>query len=123
MTRTEVTLPKSSLSCSRTIVKTDSPSEKGTAWKRFSKRSRCVSSISSSCISLTVDVEQCYRKRDPINAEETEFMENLFDVLCSALSEPEIKQHFLDSEGVDLMVLMMKYVLFYCLKELETNYV
>ena len=37
-------------------------------------------------------------------------MENLFDVLCSALGEPEIKQQFLDSEGVDLMVLMMKYV-------------
>ena len=37
-------------------------------------------------------------------------MENVFDILCSALAEPEIKQFFLDSEGVDLMVLMMKYV-------------
>ena len=37
-------------------------------------------------------------------------MENVFDVLCSALAEPEIKKQFLDSEGVDLMVLMMKYV-------------
>lgn len=52
-----------------------------------------------------------YRKKDPATAEETEFMENLFDVLCSALAEPEIKQQFLDSEGVDLMVLMMKSVL------------
>ena len=33
-------------------------------------------------------------------------MENVFDVLCSALAEPEIKQQFLDSEGVDLMILM-----------------
>ncbi|KAI0638180.1 DUF1716-domain-containing protein [Trametes polyzona] len=49
-----------------------------------------------------------YRKRDPVDADETEFMENVFDVLCSALGEPEIKQQFLDSEGVDLMVLMMK---------------
>ena len=37
-------------------------------------------------------------------------MENIFDALCSALGEPEIKKLFLDSEGVDLMVLMMKYV-------------
>ena len=37
-------------------------------------------------------------------------MENAFDALCSALAEPETKKLFLDSEGVDLMVLMMKYV-------------
>lgn len=36
-------------------------------------------------------------------------MENVFDALCSALAEPENKRLFLDSEGVDLMVLMMKY--------------
>ncbi|KZP33005.1 DUF1716-domain-containing protein [Athelia psychrophila] len=49
-----------------------------------------------------------YRRKDPIHAEETEFMENLFDALCSALSEPSIKELFLTSEGTDLMVLMMK---------------
>ncbi|KAH9938158.1 DUF1716-domain-containing protein [Fomitopsis serialis] len=38
-----------------------------------------------------------YRKRDPVDPDETEFMEN-----------PEIKKLFLDSEGVDLMVLLMK---------------
>jgi beta-catenin-like protein 1 len=38
-------------------------------------------------------------------------MDNLFDALCSALSEPEIKSLFLASEGVDLMVLMMKSVM------------
>lgn len=37
-------------------------------------------------------------------------MENVFDALCSALAEPENKKLFLDSEGVDLMVLMMKCV-------------
>lgn len=37
-------------------------------------------------------------------------MENVFDSLCSALAETEVKKAFLDSEGVDLMVLMMKYV-------------
>ena len=38
-------------------------------------------------------------------------MENVFDSLCSALAESEIKDLFLKSEGVDLMVLMMKYAL------------
>lgn len=38
-------------------------------------------------------------------------MENVFDSLCSALAESEIKDLFLKSEGVDLMVLMMKYIL------------
>jgi beta-catenin-like protein 1 len=54
---------------------------------------------------------QHYRKRDPADADETEFMENIFDALCSALGEPEVKQLFLKSEGVDLMVLLMKYVI------------
>ncbi|TBU32778.1 Catenin-beta-like protein [Dichomitus squalens] len=49
-----------------------------------------------------------YRKKDPVDADETEFMENVFDCLCSALGEAEIKQQFLDNEGVDLMVLMLK---------------
>ncbi|KAF8913939.1 Catenin-beta-like protein [Gymnopilus junonius] len=49
-----------------------------------------------------------YRRRDPIDADETEFMENLFDALCSALSESPVKQLFLDAEGPDLMILMMK---------------
>ncbi|KAF9222012.1 DUF1716-domain-containing protein [Gyrodon lividus] len=49
-----------------------------------------------------------FRRRDPVDADEMEFMENLFDALCSALSEPEIKSLFLASEGVDLMVLIMK---------------
>jgi len=37
-------------------------------------------------------------------------MENLFDTLCSALLEPEIKRLFHEAEGVDLMLIMMKYV-------------
>lgn len=44
-----------------------------------------------------------------MDADEAEFMENVFDALCSALNEPQIKTLFLASEGVHLMVLMMKY--------------
>ncbi|KDQ64547.1 hypothetical protein JAAARDRAFT_187869 [Jaapia argillacea MUCL 33604] len=49
-----------------------------------------------------------FRRRNPVDSDEAEFMENIFDTLCSALGEPEIKDLFLKSEGVDLMVLMMK---------------
>lgn len=49
-----------------------------------------------------------YRRRDPVDADETEFMDNLFDSLCSVLNEPETKASFLSSEGHELMVLMMK---------------
>ncbi|KAK0546355.1 hypothetical protein OC861_003892 [Tilletia horrida] len=49
-----------------------------------------------------------YRKRDPIGGEETEFMENLFDALCSTLSLDSNKPQFLDGEGVELMVIIMR---------------
>ena len=35
-------------------------------------------------------------------------MEDIFNCLCSALAEPEVKQLFLEAEGVELMVIMMK---------------
>ncbi|RSH89598.1 hypothetical protein EHS25_002149 [Saitozyma podzolica] len=49
-----------------------------------------------------------YRKKDPGDNEEVEFMENVFDTLCSALAQPEMKKAFLEAEGVELMVIMMK---------------
>lgn len=55
---------------------------------------------------------QQYRRRDPVDADETEFMDNLFNSLCSALSEASIKKLFLDAEGPDLMILMMKSIPF-----------
>ena len=49
-----------------------------------------------------------YRRKDPADADEIEFMENVFDALCSALTEPDNKAKFLEGEGVELMVIMMK---------------
>ncbi|KAF7332093.1 DUF1716 domain-containing protein [Mycena kentingensis (nom. inval.)] len=49
-----------------------------------------------------------FRLRDPVDADETEFMENVFDTLCSSLSEEANKALFIKSEGPDLLVLMMK---------------
>lgn len=49
-------------------------------------------------------------KKDPADGEETEFMENTFDCLCSALAQPEVKRDFVEAEGVELMLIMMKWV-------------
>ena len=70
--------------------------------------------LSVSYICPSADQPQCkssfqqYRRRDPVDADEEEFMENVFDALCAALSEPEVKTLYLEAEGVDLMLLMMK---------------
>jgi beta-catenin-like protein 1 len=37
-------------------------------------------------------------------------MENVFDSLCAALASADIKRLFLEGEGVELMVIMMKWV-------------
>jgi beta-catenin-like protein 1 len=52
---------------------------------------------------------------DPQTADEEEFMENIFDAICSALQEPENKDLFHESEGVDLMLIMIRSVV----KELQ----
>jgi beta-catenin-like protein 1 len=35
-------------------------------------------------------------------------MEDMFNCLCTALAEPEMKEAFLEAEGVELMIIMMK---------------
>ncbi|PWN49452.1 hypothetical protein IE53DRAFT_388314 [Violaceomyces palustris] len=59
-------------------------------------------------IDVLLGVLAQYRKRDPIDADETEFMENIFDALCSCLSLDENKALFFEGEGVELMVIIMK---------------
>ncbi|GAA5942385.1 beta-catenin-like protein 1 [Sporobolomyces koalae] len=64
-----------------------------------------------------------YRKRDASGADETEFVENVFDILCTCLSSSlplsqsttpsistrhPVKQAFLDNEGIELMLLLLK---------------
>ncbi|KAG0004455.1 hypothetical protein BGZ79_009235 [Entomortierella chlamydospora] len=49
-----------------------------------------------------------YKRKDPKDPDEIELLENLFDGLCSALGEKENKQLFLEGEGIELMVIMIK---------------
>ncbi|GAA5993172.1 hypothetical protein JCM10908_001323 [Rhodotorula pacifica] len=80
-------------------------------------------------VDALLKVLSVYRKRDPHSADEIEFMENIFDALCSCLSSPlpatasskpssststsaapehAVKAAFLEGEGVELLVLMLK---------------
>jgi beta-catenin-like protein 1 len=49
-----------------------------------------------------------YRSKDPKEDEETEYMENLFDVACAMLQETKGKAQFLAGEGLELMLIMLK---------------
>ncbi|KXX80972.1 Beta-catenin-like protein 1 [Madurella mycetomatis] len=50
-----------------------------------------------------------YRKRDPEKGgEEEEYMENLFEALTSIVDEPEGKGKFIEAEGIELCLIMLK---------------
>lgn len=53
--------------------------------------------------------DQEYRKRDPEDGEESEFMENAFDCLCSIVRVNEFKSAFVVAEGMELMIIMIRY--------------
>lgn len=49
-----------------------------------------------------------YKRNDPITDEEKEYMENLFNCLCSSLLAKENRANFLKGEGCQLMNLMLR---------------
>ncbi|CAG8537622.1 13610_t:CDS:10 [Ambispora leptoticha] len=59
-------------------------------------------------VDVLLQVLNAYKRKDPKDEDETEMMENFFDALCSAVTELEVKQKFLEGEGVELMLIMMK---------------
>ncbi|GAA6041742.1 hypothetical protein JCM8097_008308 [Rhodosporidiobolus ruineniae] len=74
-------------------------------------------------VETLLKVLSVYRKSDPKTGDEEEYMENVFDALCSCLSSPlppstntstlapiphPVKRAFYDAEGVELLVLMLK---------------
>ena len=59
--------------------------------------------------SMVLSFVQKYRKEDPSNSEETEYLENLFDALCVCLhSHAENQRKFADHDGLQLMLTMIK---------------
>ncbi|KAG7672607.1 hypothetical protein Ndes2526B_g08868 [Nannochloris sp. 'desiccata'] len=49
-----------------------------------------------------------YKARDAETVEEEEFIENAFDVLCAVFMEPGAKKAFVEADGAELMVLILK---------------
>jgi len=49
-----------------------------------------------------------YRKTDPSSTEEEEFVENLFDSMCCCLLQEPNRKHFLQSQGIEMMLIMIK---------------
>lgn len=49
-----------------------------------------------------------YKRHDPSSNEEQEYMENLFNCLCSCLMAKENRDRFLKGEGLQLMNLMLR---------------
>ncbi|KAI1408347.1 DUF1716-domain-containing protein [Hypoxylon sp. FL1857] len=72
-----------------------------------SKNRRKLASLDATDIMLQLVAS--YRKRDPEKGgEEEEYMENLFEALTCIVDEPEGKTKFVEAEGVELCLIMLK---------------
>lgn len=60
-------------------------------------------------VDLLLQLLAAYRKRDPLKGtEEEEFVENVFNCLTCVVDEPEGKAKFIEAEGVELCLIMVK---------------
>ncbi|TVY91235.1 Beta-catenin-like protein-like protein [Lachnellula willkommii] len=60
-------------------------------------------------VDLLLQILAAYRKRDPVKGtEEEEFVENIFDSLTCVVDEPEGKTKFVEAEGVELCLIMIR---------------
>lgn len=60
-------------------------------------------------VDIMLQLVAAYRKRDPEKGgEEEEYMENLFEALTCLVDEPEGKSKFVEAEGVELCLIMLR---------------
>lgn len=59
-------------------------------------------------IEILLQVLANYIKKDPGEGEEVELMENCFDILCLILHHEAHKKLFMEGEGIQLMLIMIK---------------
>jgi beta-catenin-like protein 1 len=60
-------------------------------------------------VDILLQILAAYRKRDPVKGtEEEEFVENVFDSLTCIVDEPEGKQKFVEAEGIELCLIMIR---------------
>lgn len=63
---------------------------------------------SMDAVDVMLQLTASYRKHNPEKGEEEEYMENLFEALTSIVDEPEGKTKFVEAEGVELGLIMLK---------------
>lgn len=59
-------------------------------------------------VDVILQLLAAYRKLDPEKGQEEEYMENLFEALTCIVDEPEGKAKFIEAEGVELCLIMLK---------------
>ncbi|XP_046842407.1 beta-catenin-like protein 1 [Xenia sp. Carnegie-2017] len=59
-------------------------------------------------IDVLLQCLSAYKPRDPSTANEIEYMENLFNCLCSSLMAVANRERFLKGQGLQLMILMLR---------------
>lgn len=65
--------------------------------------------VSQDAVDIMLQLIAPYRRRDPDKgAEEEEYMENLFEALTCLVDEPSGKAKFIEAEGVELCLIMLK---------------
>eukprot|EP00049_Salpingoeca_infusionum_P027525 m.32986 g.32986 ORF g.32986 m.32986 type:complete len:589 (+) comp9565_c0_seq2:98-1864(+) len=59
-------------------------------------------------IEFLLQIAAYYKDTDPRSDEETEFLENTYNCICSCLLNEECRTAFVDAEGVELLVLILR---------------
>lgn len=64
--------------------------------------------VAMEAVDVMLQLVASYRKLDPEKGQEEEYMENLFEALSSIVDEPDGKAQFVEAEGVELCLIMLK---------------
>ncbi|BEJ09459.1 hypothetical protein CcaverHIS641_0603740 [Cutaneotrichosporon cavernicola] len=72
------------------------------------RRANVVKALDLNSVEALLMVLAQYRKTEPKDGEEQEFMENIVDCLCSLVSTSKGRELFFEAEGVELLLLILK---------------
>ncbi|BEI86139.1 hypothetical protein CcaverHIS002_0604260 [Cutaneotrichosporon cavernicola] len=72
------------------------------------RRANVVKALDLNSVEALLMVLAQYRKTEPKDSEEQEFMENIVDCLCSLVSTSKGRELFFEAEGVELLLLILK---------------
>ncbi|GMK54190.1 hypothetical protein CspeluHIS016_0107760 [Cutaneotrichosporon spelunceum] len=72
------------------------------------RQANLVKALDLNAVESLLMVLSQYRKAEPKDGEEQEFMENIVDCLCSLVSTSKGREQFFKAEGVELMLLLLK---------------